>query len=77
MTGSKGAQPALREAIDAEVPEGIGAINAEAQNALAALLVEARQAQQQRLQQSLERALGHLPRLLRMPVRRVLFPERR
>ncbi|MCK5770972.1 hypothetical protein [Algiphilus sp.] len=67
---------ALRRAIDDEPPPGVDALDDASAQALATLIEDSRRAQQRQLQDALERALGYLPRLLRGPVRRVLFPRR-
>ncbi|MHA7833989.1 MAG: hypothetical protein ACX94A_05860 [Algiphilus sp.] len=67
--------PALRAAINDVPPTSIARLPAKDQQRLATLLADSRRHQQQRLQQALKDALGHLPRLLRGPVRRALFPK--
>ena len=76
MTGSGKAEAELRSAVGAEPPVPVAELVAASQHALAELIADSRQRQQQQLQKALEDALGYLPRLLRAPVRRVLFPKR-
>lgn len=76
MKGDNPGMGALREAIGGEAPQAFEALDAEALQDLAGLIESSRRRQQQALQQSLEDALRYLPRLLRGPVRRILFPER-
>lgn len=76
MAESGKVDAALRGAIGAEPPAPVAELGATEQRALAALIADSRQRQQQQLQKALEDALGYLPRLLRAPVRRVLFPKR-
>ncbi|MEQ9479262.1 MAG: hypothetical protein RIK00_08060 [Algiphilus sp.] len=68
-------EPALRAAVNDVPPHSITRLPAQDQQRLAVLLADSRQQQQARLQQALKSALGHLPRLLRAPVRRALFPK--
>lgn len=67
--------PALRAAVNDVPPPSVMRLSTEDQQRLATLLADSRRHQQQRLQQALKDALGHLPRLLRGPVRRALFPK--
>jgi len=69
------ADQALRAAVNDEPPASLARLPAEEQRRLAQILEDSRQQQQARLQKSLKKALDHLPRLLRGPVRRVLFPK--
>lgn len=57
-----------------EAPAGIAALDGDLQIALATLLAESQQRQRSQLEAALEAALGHVPRVLRGAVRRVLFP---
>ncbi|WP_420426354.1 hypothetical protein [Algiphilus sp.] len=68
-------EPALRAAVNDVPPKSVMRLPADEQQRLATLLADSRRHQQQRLQQALKDALGHLPRLLRGPVRRALFPK--
>lgn len=76
MVGSGELEAALRDAIGGEPPAEVAELDAAKQRVLAELIADSRQRQQQQLQKALENALAHLPRLLRAPVRRVLFPKR-
>lgn len=76
MAGSGNIDAALRDAIGGEPPAEVAELEAAEQRVLAELIADSRQRQQQQLQKALEDALGYLPRLLRAPVRRVLFPKR-
>lgn len=69
------ADDALRAAVNDEPPASIAQLPTDAQRQLAKVLEDSRLQQQARLQKSLKDALNHLPRLLRGPVRRVLFPK--
>lgn len=69
-------EASLRKVIGGAPPPDVAALDAASQAELAELIAASRQRQQQQLGKALEDALGHLPRLLRAPVRRVLFPKR-
>lgn len=75
MGNNAQADDALRAAVNDEPPVSIAQLPTQAQRQLATILDNSRQQQQARLQKSLKDALNHLPRLLRGPVRRVLFPK--
>jgi hypothetical protein len=56
------------------VPSGFDSLDETALRQLAASVRAARAAQKADLAQALEAALGHLPALLRGPVRKILLP---
>ena len=62
----------LRAQLGEEVPEGLRGLDGEQLQDLADAVRDARHRQAAALAQSAERALGHIPRLLRGPIRRVV-----
>jgi hypothetical protein len=58
-------------------PPGFEALDEDERKRLAALIHEAHARERESLRRALERALQYLPALLRLPVRRILFPEGR
>jgi hypothetical protein len=67
------ARELARELGGKPLPE-LAALDAAETQALTAALQAARRRQQQQLQQAFEAALGHIPMLLRGPVRKILLP---
>lgn len=67
------ARELTRELGGKHLPE-LAALDAAETQALTAALQSARRKQQQQLQQAFEAALGHIPMLLRGPVRKILLP---
>ena len=65
----------LTDVLGDNPPQGLEELDSDQLTQLAKLIMDARQQQQARLKQSLERALRHVPALARGTVRRVLFPE--
>jgi cytochrome c553 len=63
---------ALREQLGAAMPDGLSELSDHELRHLAAAISEARHRQAQALAEAGERALGHIPRLLRGPVRRIV-----
>lgn len=76
MAAARQVDEALRAAIGGEPPDSVAQLDHDAQRALGTLIADSRNRQQQQLGKALEDALGYLPRMLRAPVRRVLFPKR-
>ena len=66
------AYQALREQVGEPLPEGVAALRPEELRDLAGAVHEARRRQTKALAQAGERALSHIPRLLRGPVRRIV-----
>jgi hypothetical protein len=64
----------LIEALGGGVLPSLEALDARELDTLTAAVREARRTQQRQLTQAMEAALGHLPALLRGPVRRILLP---
>ncbi len=62
----------LQAQLGATVPEGVQQLDREELLDLAAAVRDARHRQAAALAQAGERALGHIPRLLRGPIRRVV-----
>lgn len=54
---------------------GLDALDADDLQALTDAMRKARRSQQQQLAHALEAALGHVPALLRGPVRKILLPQ--
>lgn len=75
MAGSTKTDDKLRGALGGEPPTELASLDKASQRELGALIADSRARQQKQLQKALENALGYLPRLLRGPVRRVLFPR--
>jgi hypothetical protein len=69
----KSAEALARELGGKHLPELAVLDDAETQ-ALTTALQRARRRQQEQLQQAFEAALGHIPMLLRGPVRKILLP---
>jgi hypothetical protein len=63
---------ALRQQLNGKVPAGLRELENEHLEHLASAVHEAHRRQGQALAEAGERALGHIPRLLRGPVRRVM-----
>lgn len=66
--------PKLLEFLGGDIPAGIVELDGKSQDELAILLVESQRRQRSQLKLALEGALGHVPRMLRGTVRKVLFP---
>jgi len=66
------AYSALQAQLGDGVPEGVRALADDDVRHLAAAVRDARHRQAQALAEAGERALGHIPRLLRGPVRRIV-----
>ena len=66
-------QPLAAELGAGELP-ALDALSDEDIAALATMLRDARRRQQRQLTTAFEAALGHIPMLLRAPVRKILFP---
>ncbi|MGH2868080.1 MAG: hypothetical protein ACRDNK_11015 [Solirubrobacteraceae bacterium] len=62
----------LRKQLNGKVPAGLGELEDHQLEHLAGAVHEARRRQGEALAQAGERALGHVPRLLRGPIRRVM-----
>jgi hypothetical protein len=62
----------LRSELGGEVPKGLSRLADDELGELTEAIRAARHRQSQALAQAGERALGHIPRLLRVPIRRVL-----
>ena len=62
---------ALRKQLHGDVPAGLHELEAEDLEHLASAIAQARRRQAQALAQAGERALSHVPRLLRGPIRRI------
>jgi hypothetical protein len=63
----------LEDELGAPVPEGLEVLSAAELQKLAGLLAAAKSRQAQELEQGLEESLNIVPRLLRGPVRKILF----
>jgi hypothetical protein len=63
---------ALRQQLNGKVPMALRELEDEHLEHLASAVHEARRRQGQALAEAGERALGHIPRLLRGPIRRVM-----
>jgi hypothetical protein len=63
---------ALRKQLNGKVPAGLLELEHEQLEHLAQAVHEARRRQAQALAEAGERALGHVPRLLRGPIRRIV-----
>ena len=75
MAASDSAIAQVKTALGGQPPESITELDDASVTKLAQLLKSSRERQQAQLAESLEKALGHLPRLLRGPVKKVLFPK--
>jgi hypothetical protein len=62
---------ALRERLDSEPPQGLHALTGTQLADLTTAITEARRRQREALAAAGDRALSHVPRLLRGPIRRV------
>lgn len=62
---------ALRRALDGSAPESLKALDAADLEHLATAVSESRRRQRRALAEAGDRALGHVPRLLRGPIRRL------
>jgi hypothetical protein len=62
----------LRSQLGAGAPDGLAQLSDEELRDLAAAVGDARHRQARALAEAGERALGHIPRLLRGPVRRIV-----
>lgn len=69
----KNAEALARELGGKHLPE-LAVLDAAETRALTQALQRARRRQQEHLQQAFEAALGHIPFLLRGPVRKILLP---
>jgi hypothetical protein len=68
------ARKALEEQLGAKVPKGLAAALSDDELArLADAVRQAREVQARELDKALEDALGHIPRLARGPIRRIVF----
>ena len=65
---------ALRKELAGKTPPDLGALAPGEIEALTAALRRARRNQQEQLKRASESALGHIPLLLRGPVRKILLP---
>jgi len=65
----------VEEAAGGALPESFRSLSENDARALAELLESSRVEQQEQLQKALEHALSYLPRMVRGPVRRILFPK--
>jgi hypothetical protein len=63
----------LEHELGARVPEGVAALPAADLGTLADLLRSAKRRQAQQLEEGVEDSLDFVPRLMRGPVRRILF----
>ena len=63
----------LEDELGAPLPEGLEALSAAELQTLAGLLADAKARQAQELEQGLEESLNFVPRLMRGPVRKILF----
>ncbi|MEA2156604.1 MAG: hypothetical protein QOE11_2744 [Solirubrobacteraceae bacterium] len=63
----------LEEELGARIPEGMGALSDDELQTLAGLLREAKASQAQELEEGVEGSLEIVPRLMRGPVRKMLF----
>lgn len=63
---------ALRAQLGAAAPEGLGGLSDDELRDLITAVDDARRRQSRALGEAGERALGHIPRLLRGPVRRIV-----
>lgn len=63
---------ALQAALDRAPPAGLEALTADELERLAKLLTEAKQRQKAQVDTALTESLGHIPLLLRGPVRKIL-----
>lgn len=63
---------ALQAALDRAPPAGVEALDAEELARLAQLLTEAKRRQKREVDSALADSLGHVPLLLRGPVRKIL-----
>ncbi len=68
----KDALAALHAQLGAHAPDGLAQLSEDELRHLAHALRDARHRQAQALAEAGERALGHIPRLLRGPVRRIV-----
>jgi hypothetical protein len=64
---------AVRQQFGEPLPDGLDALTDDELADLAAALAEAREEQSRAIDAAIDAALGHLPRLLRGPVRLVLI----
>lgn len=65
----------LTQLLGDSLPPGLEQLGADELQALTDAVSQARRRQQQQLARAMEAALGHLPALLRGPVRRILLPQ--
>lgn len=72
MTVTNDALSALRQQLGAAPPTGLGTLSAEELHDLADAVHAARQRQAHELAAAGDAAFGHVPRLLRGPIRKVL-----
>jgi hypothetical protein len=63
---------ALEQRLGAKAPAGVAGLPKEQLSDLLAAINEARRRQAEELQAAGERAFSHVPRLLRMPIRRIM-----
>lgn len=63
----------LEDVLGGPIPEGLEVLSADQLQTLADLLVAAKARQAQELQQGVEESLDIVPRLMRGPVRKILF----
>lgn len=71
MVTASTALRALQEQLGGKVPAGLAELEPEHLEHLAGAVQEARRRQGQALAQAGERALSHIPRVLRGPIRRI------
>lgn len=62
----------LRARLGGELPAGLSKLEPEELRDLEAAITEARRRQAAELQAASERAFGHIPRLLRRPIRKIM-----
>lgn len=72
MQSGTDAYEALRAQVGDPIPDGVRALRPEELRDLASAVQDARRRQTKALAQAGERALSHIPRLLRGPVRRIV-----
>lgn len=63
----------LEEELGAQLPDGFAQLSAEQLRSLAELLREAKQRQSHELDEGVDGSLDIIPRLMRGPVRKILF----
>lgn len=71
MTGTDGGRQALERELRGAAPRGVAALDSDALHDLASAVADARRRQAAEIAAAGERALSHLPALLRVAVRKV------